>query len=29
MMKLTLIKEMTGRELINEFEEIYGSIERL
>ena len=29
MIKITLIKDMTGKDLINEFEEIYGSIERL
>ena len=29
MIKITLIKEMTGKDLIIEFEEIYGSIERL
>jgi len=28
-MKITLIKDMTGKELIKEFEDIYGSMERL
>jgi predicted MarR family transcription regulator len=28
-MKITLIKDMTGKELIREFEDTYGSMERL